>query len=137
VNSASELIHLHWFFEIKKKTVHFNEQYYSGAWLHCSLNSGAMLHYWCFSQTRCCFSETCGAMWVLPTENIFILVTKRLLTWLRVNLTRSHVTKRARNRDYNLLNWLLKKKKIWILIQIKNSMNIKYYAKNLKLTRKI
>jgi hypothetical protein len=41
------------------------------------------------------------------------------------------------NRDHNLLNWLLKIKIIWILIQIKNSMNIKYYAKNLKLTRKI
>jgi hypothetical protein len=44
---------------------------------------------------KCFFSETCGAMWVLPTESTFILVTKRLLTLLRVNLTRSHVTKRA------------------------------------------
>ena len=43
-----------------------------------------------------CFFKTCGAMWVLPTECIFILVTKRLLTWLRVNLTRNHVTKQHR-----------------------------------------
>ena len=43
-----------------------------------------------------CFFKTCGAMWVLPTECIFILVTKRLLAWLRVNLTRNHVTKRHR-----------------------------------------
>jgi hypothetical protein len=68
-------------FQKKKKTVHFSEQCYSGAMLHC----------WCFSQTRS--SKTCGAMWVLPTESTFILVTKRLLTWLRVNLTPSHVTK--------------------------------------------
>jgi len=31
----------HWFFKKKKKT----EQCDSGAWLHCSLNSGTMLHY--------------------------------------------------------------------------------------------
>ena len=36
-------------------------------------------------------------MWVLPTKNTFILVTKRLLTWLWVNLTRNHVTKRHLN----------------------------------------
>jgi hypothetical protein len=34
VNSASELIHSHWFFEIKKKTVHFSEQL---QWSHAPL----------------------------------------------------------------------------------------------------
>ena len=47
--------------------------------------------------TKCCFSETCVAMWVLRVESTFIFLTKRLLARLRVNLTHNHVTKRALN----------------------------------------
>jgi hypothetical protein len=49
-------------------------------------------------------SETCGAVWVLPTESTFILVINCLLTWLRVNLTRNHVTKQKKK---NLLTFCL------------------------------
>jgi len=50
---------------------------------------------------KCCFLETCGAMWVLRAESTFIFLTKHLLAWLRVNLTCNHVTKRAL-KDYGL-----------------------------------
>jgi len=49
-------------------------------------------------------SETCGAMWILPTERTFILVINCLLTWLRVNLTRKHVTKQKKKKSFNFLS---------------------------------
>ena len=33
---------------------------------------------------KCCFFETCGAIWVLPTESIFILVTKLFFFFIHV-----------------------------------------------------
>jgi hypothetical protein len=36
--------------------------------------------------------------WVLPVETNFFFLTKQYLVWLRVNLTRSYVTKRALKR---------------------------------------
>jgi hypothetical protein len=34
-------------------------------------------------------------MWVLLAESTFIFLTKRLLVWLWVNLTRNHIIKQA------------------------------------------
>ena len=39
MNNASELIHSHWFFKIKKKNCSLVNSAHSGAWLHYSLNS--------------------------------------------------------------------------------------------------
>jgi len=92
VNSASELIHSHWFFEIyiyKKLFTLVN----SAIMEPCSTVEVSPKR----EATKCCFSETCGAMWVLRAESTFIFLTKRLLVWLPVNLTRNHVTKRALN----------------------------------------
>ena len=92
-----------WIFFLKN--IHFSEQCYSGAWLHCSLNSGAWLHCWCFSQTfiKYCFSETCGAIWVLPTESIFILVTKQHLKRLSTNASNFNIKRDYKNLDMSSL----------------------------------
>jgi hypothetical protein len=87
----------------KKTTVKLSfEQCDSGAWLHCSLNSGAMLHCCGFSPARSSkillnlwHSWVFG--WVLPVESNFFFLTKLYLVWLRVNFTRSHVTKQTLN----------------------------------------
>jgi len=64
-------------------------------------------------------------MWVLPTKSTFILVTKRLLTWLRVNLTRNHVTKRhlrllkILQKKYILIAFTFNSKNMSLVIQKK------------------
>ena len=46
---------------------------------------------------KCCFSKTCGLILNFSGSyqwKAFFFLTKRYYVWLRVNLTRSHVTKR-------------------------------------------